>query len=59
MPQSIIPYFIGELAVGIVGTALLLAFRNAKPIVKVLIYAVMFVLFAVLTYMIAGVLNSQ
>ena len=51
MPQAMIPYFIGEIAVGIVGTALLLAFRNAKPIVKIIIFAVMLVLFAVLTYL--------
>ncbi len=51
MLQAMIPYFIGELAVGIVGTVLLLAFKNTKPIVKILIYALMLVLFAVLTYM--------
>ncbi len=51
MPQSIIPFFIGMLAVGIIGTALLFAFKNAKPIVKTMILAVMLVLFAVLVFL--------
>lgn len=59
MPQAMIPYFIGELAVGIVGTALLFAFKNSKPIVKIIIYSAMFVLFAVLTYLMFGVLKNQ
>jgi hypothetical protein len=46
-----IPFFIGVLAVGIIGTALLFAFKNAKPIVKILILAVMLVLFAVLIFL--------
>ena len=51
MPQSIIPFFIGMLVVGIIGTALLFAFKNAKPIVKIMILAVMLVLFAVLVFL--------
>ena len=51
MPQSIIPFFIGMLVVGIIGTALLFAFKNAKPIVKTMILAVMLVLFAVLVFL--------
>jgi hypothetical protein len=39
------------LAVGIIGTALLFAFKNAKPIVKIMILAVMLVLFAVLVFL--------
>lgn len=51
MPQSMIPFFIVMLAVGIIGTALLFAFKNAKPIVKIMILAVMLVLFAVLVFL--------
>lgn len=51
MPQSMIPFFIGMLAVGIIGTALLFAFKKAKPIVKIMILAVMLVLFAVLVFL--------
>ena len=51
MPQSMIPFFIVMLAVGIIGTALLFAFKNAKPIVKTMILAVMLVLFAVLVFL--------
>ena len=51
MPEALLPYLIGDVVVGVVGTALLFAFSKKKPIYNIFVFAGMAVLFAVLFYM--------
>ena len=51
MPEAMLPYLIGDVVVGVVGTALLFAFSKKKPIYRYVVFAVIAVLFAVLFYM--------